>query len=417
MKKIVIEGKNKLSGTIKIGGAKNSVVALLPAAILSDEIVILDNVPSISDVKVLKEILLTLNCKISIDQNKYTIDNTNSKNAEIPEVLCDKLRASYYFMGALLTKYKKAELYVPGGCKIGARPIDLHLKGFEAMGATIKWDDAKIIIEAENLVGTNITLPIASVGTTINLMIAAVKATGVTTIENAAKEPEIEDIANMLNKMGAKISGAGTNTIIIEGVDKLSSATHKVLPDRIEAGTYIIMGALLGKDFKVSGIIPEHINSLLSKLDEMNVTYKIEDDEIYINKCAELNPVNIKSLVYPGFPTDLGQPIQLLLTQATGTSFFEETIYENRLSHTKYLNDMGANIEAEGQNAKIIGPTKLQGKNIVADDLRGGAALVLAGLIAQGTTEITNIDFILRGYERIIKKLTAVGANIRVEEI
>ncbi len=417
MKKIVIEGQNKLTGKIKIGGAKNSVVALIPAAILSDEIVTINNVPNISDVNPLIKLLKNLNAKINQEENNYTIDSRFMENKELSENLCNQLRASYYFMGALLSKYNRAEVYVPGGCVIGARPIDLHLKGFEKLGAKINWDQNKIIITADKLEGANIELPFASVGATINIMFAAVKANGVTTIQNAAKEPEINNVADFLNKMGAKINGAGTNIITIEGVEKLKSAQISVLPDRIEAGTYIIIGALLGNNLKIEGIVPSHLESLLSKLKEMGVDYNIEDNCIIISKSDNLKEINVKSLIYPGFPTDLGQPMQILLTQAKGISLFEETIFENRMSHTKYLNEMGANIVVDGQTAKIIGPTPLFGQLIKADDLRGGAALVLAGLIAKGTTTITNIDYILRGYENIIHKLTDVGANIRIEEI
>ena len=419
MKKIIIEGGNTLSGEINIGGAKNSAVALIPAAILCDEEVSLYNVPNISDRDALIDILKYLNCETKLDKDCLSINLSNLNNKLIPEALGKKLRASYYFMGALLGKYKKVEMFFPGGCNIGSRPIDLHIKGFEMLGAKVKIKGNKYTITAEELVGTRIYLDIASVGATINLMLAACKAKGTTIISNAAREPEITNVATFLNNMGAKISGVGTSEIKIEGVDKLHSAIIDVIPDRIEAGTYAIMGALLGKNLKLNNIIDEHIEALLSKLKDMGVGIKTTKNGIIINKAKDLMPINIKTLVYPGFPTDLGQPISVLLTQAKGVSLFEETIYENRFGHIKYLTKMGATISANvhAMQAIIIGPTKLVGQEVVATDLRAGAALIIAGLIAEGTTTITEIDHILRGYDGIVEKLTNVGANIRIEEI
>ena len=419
MKQIIIEGNHLLSGTIKIGGAKNSVVALIPAAIMSSGIVKIKNVPSISDKDALIEILKLLNVSVDNKVTHLVIDSKNMVNKEIPSELSTKLRASYYFMGALLAKYKKVEMSFPGGCNIGSRPIDLHLRGFEALGAKIKKNEktSRYIITAKELKGANILLDFASVGATINIMLAAVMAKGTTVINNAAREVEIENIAELLNRMGAKIYGAGTGQIIIKGVKKLKSAEINVVPDRIEAGTYIIMGALLGKNLKIEGIVPEHNLILLNKLQEMGVNFKLANHTIIINKCKNLLPTNVRTVVYPGFPTDLGQPMSVLLTQANGTSLFEETIWENRMGHVKYLNSMGAKIEAERQHAKITGPTKLHGKNISATDLRAGAALVTAGLIADGVTVIDNVEHILRGYERIISKLSHVGAKIRIEDV
>lgn len=417
MKKIIIEGQHELSGTIDIGGAKNSAVALLPAAILSDVGVDIYNVPNISDIDPLKKILELLNCKVTIDKDQININTKDLQNACIPEELGKKLRASYYFMGALLSRFKHVEMYFPGGCNIGARPIDLHLKGFEMLGATIKTDGDKYTIDAEKLKGTKIYLDFASVGATINLMLASVKAEGTTIISNAAREAEITNVATLLNNMGAKITGAGTSEIKIEGVKTLKKGIVDVIPDRIEAGTYIIAGALLGKKLVINNIIEEHIAALLSKLQAMGVDFTLDTDKIVINKCSNPSSINIKTLVYPGFPTDLGQPITALLTQANGVSLFEETIYENRMGHIPQLAKMGANIRVKNTSALITGPTKLKGCEVEATDLRGGACMVLAGLIAEGKTTITNVEHILRGYENIIEKLTNVGAKITLEEI
>ena len=304
----------------------------------------------------------------------------------------------------------------PGGCSIGARPIDLHLKGFEALGATITNENNKYVITADELIGTNIYLDFASVGATINIMLAATKATGTTIIENAAKEPEIVNVATFLNQMGAKITGAGASEIKIKGVKKLHGCYTEVIPDRIEAGTYIIAGALIGENLKIENIIPEHIESLLLKLKEMKVKLNIEKDTITLSKTQSLKKVNVHTHVFPGFPTDLQQPLTTLLTQSNGTSLLEENIYENRFQNVEYLNQMGANIKIDKKTLIINGPIKLVGKKVKATDLRAGACLVLAGLIAEGTTTITDIEHVLRGYENIIEKLTNVGAHISLIE-
>ena len=414
MKRIIIEGNKPLSGKIKIGGAKNSVVALIPAAIMAKGNVHITNVPNISDKDALIEILKLLNVKVETNKDIIDIDASCMTNTVIPETLSNKLRASYYFMGSLLARYKHVEMYFPGGCNIGSRPIDLHLKGFEALGATITKEESKYIIDAKKLTGANIFLDFASVGATINIMIAATMAEGTTTISNAAREAEIVNIADLLNNMGAKISGAGTEEITIEGVKELHEAEIKVIPDRIEAGTYIIMGALLGDNLEIDGMIPEHNIVLLNKLQEMGVNFKLNNHKMILNKSKNLKPTNVRTVVYPGFPTDLGQPMSTLLTQCEGTSIFEETIYENRMRHIKYLNEMGANIDLDGKVAMIHGKTCLHGETAEATDLRAGAAMLLAGMIAKGTTTITNIEHILRGYENIVTKLTTVGANIKI---
>lgn len=417
MKQIIIEGNKPLSGTIKIGGAKNSVVALIPAAIMATGKVTIKNVPNISDKDALIEIIKLLNAEVDNQDTEITIDATNVKNTRIPDELCNRLRASYYFMGALLARFKKVQMHFPGGCNIGTRPIDLHLKGFEALGATVIKEDSDYTIEAKELKGAEIFLEFASVGATINIMLAATMAKGTTVINNAAREAEIPNIAELLNNMGANITGAGTEQITIEGVKKLHDAEITVIPDRIEAGTYIIMGALLGDNLTIEGMIPEHNIVLLNKLQEMGVNFKLDNHKIVLNRSKNLLPTNVRTAVFPGFPTDLGQPMAVLLTQAKGISLFEETIWENRMGHVKYLNLMGANIQAERQHAQINGPTKLHGAEITATDLRAGAALVAAGLIAEGTTVINDVEYILRGYERIINKLSDVGANIKIVEV
>ena len=418
MKIIEIEGARKLNGTIRVSGAKNATVALIPAAILTDEEATICNVPEITDTDALCDILKLLNVKVNRSTESLVINPQEMVNTEITEQYSKKLRASYYFMGALLGKYKKAEMYFPGGCSIGARPIDLHLKGFEALGATVTSKDNKYIVEAKELKGANIYLDIASVGATINIMLAAVRANGTTVIDNAAKEPEIVNVATFLNNMGAKITGAGTSTIKIVGVDHLHKCFHEVIPDRIEAGTYIIIGALCGTPLKIDNVIPEHVDSLLSKLEEVGVNLEIGADYVTVLESDEpLKATNIKTAVYPGFPTDLQQPFTVLLTQATGKSKVTETIWENRFMHIPYLKSLGADIEVKNQTATIIGPKKLKGEEVVATDLRAGAAMVAAGLIAEGKTTITNAEHILRGYEQIVEKLTAVGAKIKIKEI
>ena len=416
MKVIEIDGGHKLTGSIRVSGAKNATVALIPAAILTDEEVTICNVPEITDTNDLCAILNTLKVDIKRASESIIINPSKMENTEITEEFSKKLRASYYFMGALLGKYGKAVMYFPGGCSIGARPIDLHLKGFEALGAKVTVDKNKYTVEATELKGANIYLDIASVGATINIMLAAVKAKGKTYISNAAKEPEIVNVAELLNNMGAKITGAGTNEIIIEGVEKLGSGECSVIPDRIEAGTYIIMGALLGKNLKVKGIIEEHEESLISKLKEMGVPITVDGNTVTVSKPEKYKAINVKTLVFPGFPTDLGQPISVLLTQAEGSSIFEETIYENRFGHVSYLNKMGANIEVNERTAIIKGKTELHGTDVIATDLRAGAAMVIAALIAEGTTTISDIEHILRGYESIVNKLSKVGGVIKVEE-
>ena len=418
MEKLVITGGTPLKGEVTISGAKNAAVAILPATLLINGICTINNLPNISDVKIYCEILEALGAKIKwTSENEITIDTTNIITTEAPLELTSKFRASYYLLGSLLGRKGSATVGMPGGCKLGARPIDQHTKGFEFLGANVKNNGNKYIVEAEELKGSNIYLDIASVGATINIMLAAVKAKGITIIDNAAKEPEIVNIATFLNNMGAKIRGAGTSTIKIEGVEYLHKCFHEVIPDRIEAGTYIIIGALCGKDLKIDNIIPEHVDSLLSKLEEIGVKLEIGSDYVIVSKRDTYKSTNIKTLVYPGFPTDLQQPFTTLLTQCNGKSKVTETIWENRFMHIPYLSEMGADITVKNQTATIIGPTKLKGSEVVATDLRAGAAMVAAALIATGKTRISNVEHILRGYENIVEKLTNVGAKIKIEEI
>ncbi len=414
MHTINIEGGKTLRGEIVVSGAKNSVVGLIPAAVLCDEDVNIYNVPQLSDVDNLIEILEYLNVQVESKEDYIRINPTSMTNKVIHNELSKKLRASYYFMGALLGRYGHVEISFPGGCVIGARPIDLHLKGFKALGATVTEDGDNMIIEAEELVGTNIYLDFASVGATINLMLAAVKAKGKTIIENAAKEPEIVNIATFLNNMGARISGAGTNRIKIEGVDYLHSCFHEVIPDRIEAGTFVVLGAAVSDGLKVCNLIPEHIYSLTEKLREMGVPMEIGPDYVFVKKPEKYNPVDVQTLIYPGFATDLQQVLASLMTKANGTSTIDETIWENRFQNLYELAKMGARIKVEGERAYIYGPTKLVGTTVMATDLRAGAALVVAGLMAEGKTEIQNADYILRGYEKIVEKLSNIGASIEL---
>ena len=416
MPKIRIEGGHKLTGTITVSGAKNSVVALIPAAILCDESTTISNVPNITDVDDLENILVHLNAKYKRSNGTIEINSSEIINREIPQNLSKKLRASYYFMGALLGKFKKVDIYFPGGCSIGARPINLHLKGFEQLGAKVHEEEDHFIIEAEDLKGSNIYLDFPSVGATINIMLAAVKAKGKTIIENAAQEPEIVNIATYLNNMGAKIKGAGTNKITIIGVKYLHSCFHEVIPDRIEAGTYLIVAALLGKKLKIANMIPNHLEALIAKLEEAGVDMEIGIDNVIINKVNKYKAVDIKTLVYPGFPTDLQQIMATFLTQCEGKSLVEETIYENRFQNLLELEKMGASFKISQNNRKatINGKTLLTGNKVNATDLRGGAALLVAGLIADGVTIIDNIAYILRGYDEIMEKLTKVGAKIEI---
>ena len=416
MYKITINGNKTLTGEIKISGSKNSAVALIPAAVLCDEEVTIANVPNISDIDALDDILNFLGAKVYRNEDIIKIDSKNITNRKIPKEIATKLRASYYFMGAMLSKFKRVEIYFPGGCSIGARPINLHLKGFEAMGAKVEENNNLFTITADELKGAKINLEFASVGATLNLMLAAVKAKGTTIISNASKEPHIVNVATFLNNMGAKITGAGTSEIKIEGVDYLHSCFHEVVPDYIETGTYMILASIIGDKLKISNIIPDHVESLISKLEDVGAIMEIGVDFITISRPKKLKATNIQTQVYPGFPTDLQQPITPFLVSCNGISHIEETIYENRFQNIHDTIKMGASIEISPDNkiATIYGKSNLIGKKVIATDLRGGASMIICGLIADGTTVIDNIHYILRGYDNIIGKLQKVGANIKL---
>ena len=417
MPKIEVIGGNSLSGEIKVSGAKNSVVALIPAAILCDEVVEIDNIPNISDVTDLEDILDYLGVKFNRSGNTITFEDTTVDNKLIPDEMSGKLRASYYFMGSLLGKYGKVSMSFPGGCSIGERPINLHLKGFEKLGAVIdEKPNGEFFIKGEELIGDEIFLDVPSVGATINIILAAVKAKGVTIIENAAKEPHVMDVCNFLNSMGAKIGGIGTGRIIITGVDYLHSTKYSVVPDMIEAGTYVIIASLLGKNLKISNLNPLHIESLTSKLEEAGVSLDIGDDYVEVSSVGEYGAIDITTMAYPGFPTDLQQPMTPFLVSCSGTSHIEETIYENRFMNIEDTVKMGASIEVSEDNkvATIYGKSKLIGKDVWATDLRGGASMIICGLIAEGITNIYNVHYILRGYDDIVGKLRSVGAEIKI---
>ena len=414
---IKIEGGHQLEGEVTISGAKNATVALIPAAVLANGPVTIVGIPQIADVNNLCEILNILNIEVTkVADDHLIIDPTNMKNTDLVQDAVTKLRASYYFMGALLGKYGHVRMKMPGGCYLGPRPIDLHIKGFEALGAEVKFEKGCYDITAKELIGTKIFLDIASVGATINIMMAAVYAKGRTTIENAAKEPEIIDVATLLNKMGAKVRGAGTNVITIDGVDNLMGCFHEIIPDRIEAGTFIVIAAACAKKMRINNVIPQHLESLLSKLDEMGVNMHVGIDYVEVEESKDLKGTDVTTKPYPGFATDLQQPLTVLMTQAKGESKVEDTIYPERFKHCYELTKMGANIEVRNGEADIEGPTPLGGTEVVATDLRCGAAMVVAGVIADGVTTISDIYHIDRGYSELDKKLTALGANIWRED-
>ncbi|MFS1132046.1 UDP-N-acetylglucosamine 1-carboxyvinyltransferase [Enterococcus hirae] len=420
MKKIIIEGNRPLTGEVTISGAKNSAVALIPAAILADSPVILEGVPDIQDVHSLIEILEIMGAKIHFSQNILEIDPRGIVSVPMSSGKINSLRASYYFMGALLGKFGEAVVGLPGGCYLGPRPIDLHVKGFEALGASVNNEHGAMYLrtDQQGLQGNRIFMDVVSVGATINVMLAAIKAKGQTVIENAAREPEIIDVATLLNNMGAKVRGAGTDVIRIEGVDKLHGCRHFMIPDRIEAGTYLALAAAAGNGVKIKNVIYEHLESFIAKLQEMGVNMTIREDEIEVFPSKELKAVNVMTYPYPGFATDLQQPLTPLLLMTKGTAEITDTIYAKRVNHVPELARMGADISVEGNLIITNGPNKLHGTEVVASDLRAGACLVIAGLMAEGTTTIYNVEYILRGYDHIIEKLTALGAEIQmVEEV
>lgn len=417
MKKLVIRGGKSLTGEITINGAKNSVVALIPAAIMANSEVVLEGVPDIQDVYSLIDILSDFNVKTSFENNVLRIDPTDIQSIPMPTGKIQSLRASYYFMGATLTRFGEGVIGLPGGCFLGPRPIDQHIKAFRSLGATVEEDYGVVTLTAANgLQGTRIYMDVVSVGATINAILASVKATGRTIIENAAREPEIIDVVTLLNKMGAKIRGAGTSEIRIDGVEQLQGVTHTIIPDRIEAGTYISAAVAVGAGVKVNNVIYEHLESFIAKLIEMGVKMEISEDSIYIHPAKNLKMVSLKTLPYPGFATDLQQPITPLMAITQGYGTITDTIYPARVKHIPELNRMGANIRVDGDIIRLEGPSKLTGAQVKASDLRAGACLVIAGLIAEGETVITGVDNILRGYTNIVGKLQALGADIEMIE-
>jgi UDP-N-acetylglucosamine 1-carboxyvinyltransferase len=419
LEKIIVRGGNRLNGTVKVEGAKNAVLPVIAATLLASEgkSVIYD-VPALSDVYTISEVLRCLNAEVTMEENKITVDASRELKLEAPFEYVRKMRASVLVMGPLLARYGRARVALPGGCAIGSRPIDQHLKGFEAMGASVKVGNGFIDAEVNGkLRGAKIYLDFPSVGATENIMMAAVLAEGTTVIENCAKEPEIVDLANFLNAMGAKVRGAGTETIRIEGVTKLQGTTHTVIPDRIEAGTFMVAAAITGGNVLVQGAVPEHLSSLIAKMKEMGVTIIEEETGLRVIGPEKLKAVDVKTMPHPGFPTDMQSQMMALLLKAEGTSMITETVFENRFMHVEEFRRMNADIKIEGRSVIINGPCNLQGAEVAATDLRAAAALILAGLAAEGYTRVTELKHLDRGYVRFHEKLAALGADIeRVNE-
>lgn len=419
MERLVINGGKVLRGSVDINGAKNAAVAILPATVAASKgKFIIDNIPDIEDVHCLERILETLGCKVrKIDNNTLEIDSTDLNNFKACTDDVRRMRASYYFIGALLARFKQATVELPGGCPIGVRPIDQHIKGFEALGAHVTIEHGAVTVKADKLIGANIFFDVVSVGATINVMIAATLAEGMTTLENVAKEPHVVDVANFLNSMGADIKGAGTDVIRVKGVKELNGCAYSVIPDQIEAGTFMIAAAATKGDVTITNVIPKHLESITAKLTEMGAIVEEGDDSIRVTVDKELKGVNIKTTPYPGFPTDVQQPMSSLLSTVPGRSLITESIWENRHKHIDELKKMGANIKVEGRVAIIDGVNRLTGAVVKATDLRAGAAMVIAGLVAEGKTEITSIEHIDRGYPHIENKFQSLGADIyRIEE-
>lgn len=413
---IKIRGGNPLKGSVQISGAKNSAVALIPATLMANSPVTLEGLPEISDVVTLMSLLEDLNIKTTLEGDRLIVDPSDAVNMPLPNHKVQSLRASYYMMGAMLGKFKKCVIGLPGGCPLGPRPIDQHIKGFEALGATVTNEAGGMYLEAKELKGAKIFLDVVSVGATINIMLAASMAKGKTVIENAAKEPEIVDVATLLNNMGAKIRGAGTDTLKIEGVESLQGTTHTIIPDRIEAGTYMCAAAMMGEEVMIENIIPLHMEPLTAKLIEMGVDVQIGEDKALISRPDKYQPVTITTNVYPGFATDLQQPFTPLLFMAEGQSTITDTIYPARFKHVDELSRMSGDISETGGTA-VIKPSRLSGAEVAASDLRAGACLVIAGLAAEGVTTVYNVKHIDRGYSGIVEKLKALGADIWRETI
>lgn len=418
LEKFIVEGGARLQGEVEISGAKNAAVAIIPAVILADEPCVIENIPSISDVSILFKILSEMGAKIRpINGSSVEIDATQNISPTVPYELARNMRASYYFLGALLGKYNKAEVSMPGGCDFGVRPIDQHIKGFESLGATVSVDHGMIDARTDCLMGGHIYFDVVSVGATINVMLAAVKAKGLTILENVAKEPHIVDLANFLNSMGADIRGAGTDVIKIHGVDFLRGTTYSIIPDQIEAGTYMVAAAATCGDVLIKNVIPKHLESISAKLIKAGVSVVEFDDSIRISRKGTLEKISLKTMPHPGFPTDMQPQMTTLLTVASGTSIVTEGVWDNRFKYVDELRRMGANIQVDGKVAVIEGVASLTAAPVKATDLRAGAAMLIAALMAHGTTEIEEIHHIERGYENIIEKLRELGANIKKVEV
>ena len=414
LEKIVISGVRKLKGKVSISGAKNAAVAILPAAALSDGICKIENVPHIRDIVLMCKILEDMGAIVKfIDNNTIEIDPRNMKSSSAPCDLMRNMRASCYLLGVLLAKFSEANVYLPGGCNFGLRPIDQHLKGFNALGADYKLENGMVKVKCEKLVGTHVYLDVVSVGATVNIMIAAVKDEGLTVIENAAKEPHIVDLANFLNCMGADIFGAGTDVIKIRGVKTLKGVNYSIIPDQIEAGTYMVMAAATGGDVTIDNVIPKHLESITAKLQEIGVNVEEYSESVRVYCDKPLKKCNVKTMPHPGFPTDMQPQITALLTKAEGTSRINEAVWDNRFKYVEELQRMGANISVDGRVASVEGVKELNGAIVKATDLRAGAALIIAGLSANGTTTIEEINHIERGYENIVQKLLNLGADIK----
>ncbi len=416
MEKFIINGGSPLHGSVSVSGAKNAALAIIPAAILSQDICVIENLPtSISDVGYMMKILNQLGAKVKLI-NKHTIeiDSRHLNSYIISHDITKHLRASYYFIGALLGRFGRAKVALPGGCYLGPRPIDQHIKGFEALGATVSVEDNAIVeAEAERLLGNPVYLDMVSVGATVNILLAAVKANGLTVIENAAKEPHIVDLANFLNSMGADVRGAGTDVIKIRGVEQLHGCTYSIIPDQIEAGTFMVAAAATKGDVLIKNVIPKHLESISKKLVECGATVEEFDDAVRVSLDTRPGKCNVKTMPHPGFPTDMQPQMAVLLALADGTSVISESIWSNRFKYTEQLNRMGANINADGQLAVVQGVEQLKGAPVKADDLRAGAAMIIAGCAANGTTEIEDILHIDRGYEDVVEKFTGIGADIK----
>lgn len=414
MDRLLIEGAQTLNGTIRVSGAKNSALALIAGTLLGEGVTTLTNVPHLLDVRIISEVLESLGAKVQFSEDgEFIVDASRVRHYEAPYDLVTKMRASFFVLGPILARMGKAKIPLPGGCAIGSRPVDLHLKGLRALGATVHIEHGFVEAEAERLYGANIYLDYPSVGATENIMMAATLAEGITVIENCAQEPEVVDLAEMLNAMGADVRGAGSERIVIHGVESLHGCDHRVIPDRIEAGTYMMAAAITRGELRIEGVRLDHMQAVVSKLTEAGVLIQPDGpDSVIVKAPDELQPIDVRTLPYPGFPTDLQAPMMALLATIPGTSMIAETVFENRFLHVDELLRMGANIKTEGNAAVIIGTTRLTGAPVKATDLRAGAALIIAGLAAEGETSVGGLHHIDRGYEGIVQKFADAGARL-----